>query len=100
PQGSSIQKRSTLENLFHSLPVIEPFYGKIEEDAIEWIKLFEAWAKANGISDEGKCFHLLGQLRGSAKTWADALPIEEKMQWKMLTEKFQDAFVSHQNKYT
>lgn len=61
--------RSPTQVTVQNLRIPEPFHGRPNEDAEDWLEEFERVAKSNHWSPDEKLFHVYFALEDGAKTW-------------------------------
>lgn len=61
--------RSPAQVTVQNMRIPEPFHGRPNEDAQDWLEQFERVAKSNYWSLDGKLFHVYFALEDGAKTW-------------------------------
>ena len=97
-QGSADIRRSIFEPLAKLLPTVENFSNDTEQDAVEWLSMFELWTQMSNLTKPEKCIFLLARLQGPAKDWQNTLTDEIRMNWDVLLPQFKAAFLGDENK--
>ena len=71
---------------------IPAFRGGSDQNAQEWLRLFETWISFKGIEGNKRCDALILHLRSAASNWFEALPAETKTDYARLIAAFKERY--------